>query len=69
MLATYNLDVNSTGGKKILVVPQFSYTFKTMSVYVLGEFPVYQYVNGTQIASQYLFTTGLSYRFFLIKQN
>lgn len=63
MLAKYNLDVTSTGGKRLLFVPQLSYNYKTFSAYVLSEIPVYQYVNGTAIAAQYLFTLGLSYRF------
>jgi hypothetical protein len=69
MLSQYNLDVNSTGGKRILVVPQLSYGYKSLSVYLLSEIPIYQYVNGTAIASQYQFTGGLSYRFFVRKQN
>ena len=68
MLAFYNIDVNSFGSKKIAIVPQINYTYKTLSVYVLTEYPLYQYVNGTGIASQYLFTFGASYRFFTVKQ-
>lgn len=63
MLATYNLDVTATGGKRLLFVPQLSYSYKTLSAFILSEIPLYQYVNGTGIASQYLFTLGLSYRF------
>lgn len=63
MLIIYNVDVTSFGSKKIAVVPQISYAVKSFSVYVLSEFPLYQYVNGTAIASQYLFTLGVSYRF------
>ncbi|MFI5141876.1 MAG: hypothetical protein ACHQII_05925 [Bacteroidia bacterium] len=69
MLAIYNIDVNSFGSKKIAIVPQISYPYKSFSVYILSEFPLYQYVNGTAIASQYLFTLGVSYRFFTVKQN
>ncbi len=69
MLAKYNLDVTSTGGWKVLFVPQLNYNIKNFSVYVLSEVPVYQYVNGTAIASQYLFTLGLSYRFMAVKMN
>jgi hypothetical protein len=63
MLALYNIDINATGGKAVFVVPQLGYSFKSFSMYVLTEIPVYQYVNGTAIASQYQFTAGLSYRF------
>jgi hypothetical protein len=68
MLAKYNLDVNSTGGKRLLFVPQVSYNFKSFSMYLLTEIPLYQYVNGTGIASQYLFTLGFSYRFMTYKE-
>lgn len=67
MLAIYNLDVASTGGRRLLFVPQLNYNYKTLSAYVLSEIPIYQYVNGTAIGSQYLFTLGLSYRFLVYK--
>lgn len=67
MLALYNIDVKSTGSKKILAVPQLSFTQKTLTVYALTEIPLYQYVNGTQVASHYQFTAGISYRFFVKK--
>lgn len=69
MLAYYNLDVNSFGSKKIVVAPQISYAHKNISIYLLGEYPLYQYVNGTAIASQYLFTLGFAYRFSCCKDN
>jgi hypothetical protein len=69
MLALYNIDVNSFGSKKIAIAPQISYTHKTLSVYLLSEHPLYQYVNGTAIASQYLFTLGFAYRFSCCKEN
>jgi hypothetical protein len=69
MLARYNLDVTSTGGKRVLFVPQLGYSYKSFSFFALSEIPLYQYVNGTAIASQYLFTFGVSYRFFTVKQN
>ena len=53
----------ATGSKKLLLVPQVSYAFKSFNVFASAEFPLYQYVNEEQIASQYFFTTGLSYRF------
>ena len=69
MLAVYNLDVNSTGGKKIIFAPQLNYSLGPFSFYALTELPLYQYINGTAIASQYLFTLGITYRFFVIKPN
>jgi hypothetical protein len=62
MLAFYNIDVKSTGGRKLLIVPQLSYTFKNLSIFALSEVPLYQYVNGTQVGSQYQFSAGISYR-------
>jgi hypothetical protein len=69
MLAFYNIDVNSFGSKKIAIAPQIGYAYKSLSLYILTEYPLYQYVNGTAIASQYMFTFGMSYRFFTLKQN
>jgi hypothetical protein len=61
-----NYDPNATGSKKIFIVPQLSYSFfhDRLSAYVLSEFPLYQYVNNTQVASQFSTTFGLSYRFY-----
>lgn len=67
MLALYNIDVLSTGSRKIIFAPQLSFTHKGFTVYALSEFPLYQYMNGAQVASQYQFTSGVSYRFFAIK--
>lgn len=64
MLAKYNMDVESTGGKRLLFIPELDYNFKYFSTYILGEIPLYQYVNGTAIASEYSFTFGVSYKFF-----
>lgn len=65
MLALYNVDTESTGGYKVFVAPQFSYTYKMLTAYVMTEIPVFQFLNGTQVASQYQFTAGVSYRFCL----
>ena len=67
MLALYNIDVKSTGNKKIMFVPQISYSYKSFTVYALAEFPLYEYVNGTQVVTQKQFTAGISYRFFIKK--
>ena len=63
LMAFYNVDINSSGSKKILFVPQISYSIKKFTVYALSEIPIYQYVNNIQVASQYQLTVGLSYRF------
>jgi len=68
MLALYNIDVRSTGSKKILLVPQISYTFKSLTLYGLYEFPLYQYVTGVQVVTQQQLSFGLTYRFFIKKQ-
>lgn len=66
MLALYNIDVTSTGSKKIFFVPQLSFSHKDFTVYALDEIPLYQFVNGTQVASQNQLTIGVSYRFYTV---
>ncbi len=63
MLALYNVDVTSTGGRKIFFVPQLSFTHNNFTFYALSEIPLYQYLNGTQVGSQHQITAGISYRF------
>lgn len=67
MLALYNIDVRSTGSKKVFFVPQISYSYNSFTVYALAEFPLYQYVDGTQVATQKQFSAGISYKFFIKK--
>lgn len=67
MLAFYNIDITSTGGRKVLFVPQISYSRKAFIIYATSEIPLYQYLRGTQVGSQYQFTAGVSYRFFTAK--
>ena len=52
----------STGSKKVFITPQVSYSMKDLTFFTSAEFPVYQYVNGIQTASQLQVTAGLSYR-------
>jgi len=66
LVAFYGLDLRSTGGKKIFFVPQVSYSIKSLSIYALGEIPIYQYVNGAQVVVAPI-TIGVSYRFFTSK--
>ncbi len=63
LYGNYNYDPDATGSKKLFVVPQLSYSFKSVTFYALSEIPLYQYVNEQQIASQYFFTAGASYMF------
>lgn len=65
MLALYNIDVKSTGSKKVFFAPQLSFTQNDFTIYAMSEIPLYQYLNGTQVASQQQFTAGISYRFFV----
>ncbi len=68
MLAIYNIDVQSTGSRKVFVSPQLSYTHKNTTAFVLYEYPLYQYLNGTQVGSQMQITSGIAYRFFVKKK-
>jgi hypothetical protein len=65
MLALYNVDVKSTGGKKISVVPQLNYSYKNLTLFALTDIPIYQYLNGNQVGANLQITAGLSYRFCL----
>lgn len=69
MLALYNIDVKSAGSKKIFFVPQLSFTHKNFTFYGLTEIPLYQYLNGTQVASRVQYTSGISYRFFVKRRS
>ncbi|MBI3510231.1 MAG: hypothetical protein HY064_06175 [Bacteroidetes bacterium] len=67
LVAMYNVDINSTGSRKILFVPQVSYSYKSFTIFGLSEIPLYQYVNRVQVGSHFQLTVGLSYRFFTYK--
>ena len=62
-LLEYSITPESTGSKKWFFIPQLSYSNNGMSFFVTSEVPLYQYLNGTQIGSQYQFTVGVNYRF------
>ena len=68
LVAYYGLYKEDTGGRKILIVPQLSYSYKKFTLFALSEFPVYQFVNGSQVGSQYQITAGLTYRFMIKKK-
>ena len=63
LIADYNIDIGSTGSKKIFFIPQISYINKSLVFFATCEMPIYQFVNGTQIGSQLQITTGFNYRF------
>lgn len=62
MVAFYNVYPESTGGRKLFFSPQISYTYKSFTAFVLTDIPLYQYLNGSQVGSQFQFTTGISYK-------
>ena len=64
-LLDYQIVPESTGSKKWLFIPQLSYSQNSLTVFVTSEIPLYQYLNGTQVGSQYQFTVGVNYRFFV----
>ncbi len=68
LLAEYNIDPKSTGSKKVFFIPQVSYSRKSLTAYITSEFPLYQYLNGTQVGSQLQFTIGFNYRFLVKKE-
>ena len=63
LIAEYNIDIASTGSKKIFFIPQISYIKKSFVLFTTCEMPLYQFVNGIQIGSQWQITTGFNYRF------
>lgn len=67
MLALYNIDVRSTGSRRLMFVPQLSYSINNFTVFGLYEQPMYQYVDGVQVATQHQFTCGAAYRFYARK--
>ncbi|MDI1356005.1 MAG: hypothetical protein PSX36_13880 [bacterium] len=67
LVASYNVYTQSTGGKTVYLVPQLSYSKKALTIFALANLPVYQYLNGVQIGTQYFITSGLSYRFYMKK--
>ncbi len=68
MVAYYNVYPASTGNRKVFIAPQISYNYKDLTFYALSEIPIYQYLNGSQVGSQFQFTTGISYKFDLKKK-
>lgn len=57
------INVGSTGSKKLFFIPQLNYSYKSFTFFGMTELPLYQYLHGTQIASQWQFSMGVNYRF------
>lgn len=53
---------DSSGSKKIFMIPQLSYSLNNFSFFCSYEIPLYQNIYGTQIGSKEKITFGLSYR-------
>jgi hypothetical protein len=62
-LLDYKINPEYTGSKKWFFIPQLSYSQNSLTVFATSEIPLYQYLNGTQVGSQYQFTVGVNYRF------
>jgi hypothetical protein len=55
-----------TGRETLFLSPGIRYQLtKNIHLYTLAQFPMYQQVNGIQIASDWNLTTGVSFRFHL----
>lgn len=69
LMSSYpNYDPMATGSRKLFVSPQLSYAvIPGLMAFVQADYPVYQYVNKIQIASQSQYTFGLSLRFMALK--
>jgi outer membrane receptor protein involved in Fe transport len=59
-----NYDPDATGYKKVFLSPQLSYSKGKFIFYGLTDFPIYQYVNKTQVGTKHQSTIGISYKFF-----
>ena len=62
-----NYDPEATGYRKVFVTPQLSFTKGKFTLFALADIPVYQYLNETQVGTQFQITTGLSFKFFAMK--
>ncbi|HMM11488.1 MAG TPA: hypothetical protein PKE03_05285 [Bacteroidales bacterium] len=63
MMSFPNYDPEATGSRKLFIGPQLSYSpIDVLTLFVQAEFPLYQNVRKTQLASQHQWTIGLSYR-------
>lgn len=69
MYTALSYDPLATGSKKVFAGLQLGYNpFAGMMIYASSEYPLYQYVNKSQIVSQWQLMVGVSYRFMIEKQ-
>ena len=55
--------IETSGIADLIIFPRY----QALTIYALSEIPIYQYLNGSQVGSQFQFTTGISYKFNLKK--
>jgi hypothetical protein len=63
MIAYYNVDPESTGGYNLFFTPQINYSNKRFNFFLSSDIPIYQYMNGVQVGSDFQLTSGISYKF------
>ena len=54
---------SSTGSDKLFFVPQLGYSKNGITIFATTDIPLYQNLNGIQVASQKQFAIGINYRF------
>lgn len=70
MISFPNYDPEATGSRKIFVAPQISYSpLDRLTIFAQAEYPLYQHVNKTQLASRHQWTIGLAYRYLNASKN
>jgi hypothetical protein len=61
MNTRYGEAIEASGGIVFFLSPQINYSIKeTWNISVMGDLPVYQYLNGIQLGTQFGFTFGIS---------
>ncbi len=69
MYTALSYDPAATGSKKVFAGLQLGYNpFDGMMIYASTEYPLYQYVTKSQIASHLQVMAGISYRFMIKKE-
>lgn len=57
----YNEPIEASGGIVFFLSPQINYTIKeTWNISLMGDLPVYQYLNGIQLGTRFGLTFGVS---------
>ena len=54
------IEMLTTGGAQLYIAPQINYTIaKKWNLSVLGDFPIYRYLHGNQLANKYAYSVML----------